>query len=237
MEWTRAFGLMFEEWLREVVDMAEIPKVAGTVLLPSHPGAADEIEDVVLFEKRGAVLFSGKSKMTRENVARQAQSRSKLIDWYEDFFFEPESKQFSAGAVRLLSANIDRIRAGDHEPRMPRGTRLYPVLVSYDLLCEDVLLYEWIQARCQALGLLQQTAVAPLTIANIEEFEMLMFHAGEGKSVVSLLRDREGRWANRRLDVQLRSELVQRKRAPRLASRFDEIVNGMGLRLFGRKIR
>ena len=202
--WTEAFGLLFEGWLGEVARMAETePEFAGQLLLPDHPGAKNEIEDVVVVENGGAVLFSAKGRMVKESVARHAKSRSELIDWYEDYFFAARSKEFRGGALRQLHDRIDMIRDGAFEPDLPRNAKLYPTLVTFDTLCENPILNRWVAERCAAEGILHQEGVGPVTLAEVCEYESLMAHAASGGSIADLLSERADRWRNRRLGVQL----------------------------------
>jgi hypothetical protein len=235
--WNSTFGDAFEEWCRKVASTAfSEAKARGKLILPSSPGAPDEIEDVVVVDQTTAILFSAKSRFVAESVARHARSRTTLIDWYEKFFFADAVGSHRAGAVRLLSRRIDRVRSGEFEATIPRTTRLLPVLLTYDSLCEDVMLYRWIEARCRELGLLQQWKVAPLTIARVDEFERLMGFCAKGGRVVPLLRQRENRWRHRRLD-QMLAETIPADlpvRLPAITEQFNAVLSGLGLRLFGK---
>jgi len=160
-EWSIAFGQMLEDWCRRYAKRAEAAaRRPFTVELPTHPGAADEIEDVVGVEDAGVTMFSVKGRLVREDVARHAISRSKLLDWYEQFFFKEKTAKYRVGVVAQLSARIDMVRAGKFEPRVRRDARIFPVLVTYDNLCDNVMLSAWLNDRCKAHGLLQQTDVA-----------------------------------------------------------------------------
>ena len=235
--WLSTFGDLFELWCRRVAEESEKSQwFRPTLLLPSHPGAVDEIEDIVLIESRAAVLFSAKARLVVENVARQAHSRTDLIDWYEEFFFGQATGEHRQGAARLLDARIELVRAGEFEPRLHRSARLIPVLLTYDSLCEHTLLYRWLQARCKEERLLQQKDVAPLTLARIDEFELLMAMAARGDSVVGILRQREGAWRDRRLGELLYANRPRSRgnptRLPFLTELFDQLAQATTARLF-----
>jgi hypothetical protein len=120
-EWLMAFGQMLEDWCRDCARRsADAAKIPVRLELPSSPGAADEIEDVVLVDESSVLMCSVKARLVREDVARHAISRSKLLDWYEDYFFKQKSEKFRVGVISLLSARIDMLRAGDFEPRIAR---------------------------------------------------------------------------------------------------------------------
>lgn len=214
--WTSTFGDLFERWCRRVARAAsQSLSFRGKVLLSEAPGDVGEVEDVVVLEGNAAVLFSVKSSLVVEEAARKATSRTALISWYEKFFFaKPDARR--GGALRQLSARIDLIQQGKFEPNLPRKTKLLPVLVTYDSLCEDGLLYRWLEEKCIAEGLLLQERVAPLTIARIDDFETLLALGAAGDSIVGILRRREKDFKHRRLD----SLLHYQKRGKTIRLRF-----------------
>jgi hypothetical protein len=237
--WTSTFGDLFERWAARVAQSASDSRwFRGEVLLPSAPGAADEIEDVVVREGRACVLFSAKARLVPENVARQAKSRSELIDWYDSFFFADATGEFRQGAVRLLNDRITMVRDGAFEPRLPRDIRIIPVLVTYDSLCEHILLYERIRRRCEADGLLQQRDVAPLALARIEDFEDLLSHASGGGSTLEILRKRESAWRDRRLDALFAAQRppLGRRRLPMIQQAFDALIERVLSRMSQKRI-
>jgi hypothetical protein len=66
------------------------------------------------------------------------------VDWFEDFFFKLKDSRHRGGAIRLLSGRIDSLRAGKFEKLgLPRTTRVYPIIVTYDDLCA------WEQGHCR----------------------------------------------------------------------------------------
>jgi hypothetical protein len=149
-EWTIAFGHMLEEWCRQYALRAQASaQIPIRIDLPSEPGAPDEIEDVVLIEDVGTILFSIKGRLVREDIARHALSKAKLIGWYDEYFFKAKTGKFRAGVVAQLNSHIDRIRAGEFEPRVIRDAAIYPVVVTYDQLGANMMLYEWLVQRCK----------------------------------------------------------------------------------------
>jgi len=211
--WTSGFGYMFEEYLRSIAKRA-IGDQPERLRLPTHPGSLDEIEDVVVVENGTAILFSAKARLVEEPVARHAKSVRMVMDWYEKYFFAEESGEFRCGAARQFDARISRIRAGLF-PGFPCDLHIVPVLVTYDALCEETLLYEWFEQRCKHHGLLQHANIAPFVIANVEDFERLMARAKRGGSLAAFFAERARRWKTRKLQTQLRSSaLGDRDRLP-----------------------
>ncbi|HEY1816367.1 MAG TPA: hypothetical protein VGG74_28665 [Kofleriaceae bacterium] len=229
LQWMRCFGYLFEGWLRRVARM--VPSTSTTkIVLASKIGGDDEVEDVVALEPGHAVLFSAKSKMVTEPVARWSASRSKVVDWYEEFFFSKKKGDQRGGAVRLLSARIDALRAGTFEKYgVSRELHVIPVLVTFDDMGEDIHLYEWIEERCRTEGLLQQQAVSPLVLANVDEYERIMAMTARQESISSFLRERDTTWRQRRINVQLRSTRAD-DRFPEMVEAFNRVVNAMGQR-------
>jgi hypothetical protein len=201
-EWNSAFGYMVEGWCGRVANAArESSASVAQVLLPSQPGAPDEVEDVVVVEGQNVILFSVKSRLVDARVSREGKSPETTLAWFEEFFFAEKNKKHRAGAAALLSKRIDMLRAGAFEGQgIARDARVFPVVVTYDCLGENELLYRRLEDGCQRRGLLQQEAVGPLTIARMEDFEELMVRVSVGKSVSGLLTNRERGDRNRRLD-------------------------------------
>ncbi len=205
VEWLYAFGALFEEWLRHVAGLAKAsPSIRGRFELSEGVGTSDEIEDVVLVDGPSTILFSAKSRLMKESVARHATSPRAVIDWYEEFLFADRAGDQRGGAVRLLDAHVMKARAGEYEPSVSRDALLVPVIVTFDPLGEEFLLYNWIQKRCVELGLLQQEGVSDLAIASVSDFERLMALAANGESLHDFFRARRTPpWKGRRLDHQL----------------------------------
>lgn len=233
-DWTSAFGYMFEKWLRSVARFAETKAFKGRLLLSKHPGSEDEIDDVVVLEGNTVVLFSAKARLVGKDVARDAKSKKMVIDWYRSFLFSEEKGAFRVGAVRQFDANINKIRAGAF-PEVPKDARIVPVLVTYDTMCEEYLLYEWIQEQCTALGLLQQENVTPLSIAHVYDFERLFGRASRGLSLAQFFRDREGPWKGRRIQNQI-GVTAPADRLKQLEGRFVELMDSMSMRRLGKPL-
>jgi hypothetical protein len=205
-EWNRAFGQMFEQWVRAYASKASPQTRSKTrIVLPSHPGSKDEIEDVVTIEPKGVVMFSAKGRMVPEDVARYSLSRRELLDWYEQYFFDNRGDEFRGGAIRLLSARIDMLRRGEFEDRgLSKHVRVHPVIVTYDVLGDNQMLHVWLRDRCKAHGLMQQPNVGALALAAVQHYEWLIGAAAYGRSIVEILEKRNTKlWANERLDVLL----------------------------------
>ena len=232
-EWNRAFGQLFEEWVRTFA--LKVKSANGTkaqIILPSFPGAADEIEDAVLIEEGVVVMFSAKGRMVREDIARYSMSRRQLLDWYEAYLFESKNDDFRGGAIRQISARINMLRRGDFEDRgVLRKARVHPVIVTYDSLCENQMLYAWVAERCQHHGLLQQPNVGKPVFAAVQDYERLLGVAARGGSVVKLLEKRlTPMWKDERLEVIL-GESNAPLRLPGTELEYAELMKRMGPRI------
>jgi hypothetical protein len=185
--WPSAFGHLFELYCRHVAQLAsKSAAFRGQVVLSQGPGSPDEIEDVVIVEGAGCVLGSAKSKLVKEDVARQARSRTALLDWYDGFFFAQRKGRYQPGALRLLDWKISDIRAGKHT-EITANAVVAPLLITFDDLADNPMLTRWIAKRCHEEGLFAQPNVLPPTLAPIDEFEVLMGLAARGESVIALL--------------------------------------------------
>lgn len=235
-EWSIAFGQMLEDWCRRYAKRAEASaRTRFTIELPTHPGAADEIDDVVTVEDSGVTMFSVKARLVREDVARHAISRSKLLDWYEQFFFKEKTAKYRVGVIAQLSARIDMVRAGKFEPRVRRDARIFPVLVTYDNLCDNMMLSAWLNDRCKAHGLLQQADVAPLTLAVVDDYERLLAAPFQKKSVAEILASRSSpRLKNERLEVVLYGHDVE-PRLPDTDAEYHELTDRVLAKLEGKE--
>lgn len=233
--WFRGFGQQVEAWCREVADAARAsPFCKVRFQMPTTPGGQDEVEDVVLIEGKAIILFSVKSRVMEAKAAREAISPETTMQWYKDYFFEERGDDLRGGAVRQLHNRIRMIREGRFTSQgVSASARILPVIVTYDSLGESDLLYRWIASQCETRGLLQGTDIGPLTLARVDEFEDLMARAADGKSVVELLRRREGPDKDRRLD-QIISENglpKRRKRLPFFAAAFTDLSERIRMRL------
>jgi hypothetical protein len=178
--------------------------------MPRSPGGSDEVEDIVLKEGRAIVLFSVKSRVMDVQAAREAVSISKTMDWYQRYFFESRGNDYRGGAIRQLDKRIGMIRNGQFEcDGIGARSRILPVIVTYDALGESDALYKWLAEECSKQDLLQGEGIGPITLARIDDFEDLMAHAADGRSVVQLLRRREHVDRLRRLD-----QIIEENRLP-----------------------
>jgi hypothetical protein len=236
-EWNASFGYMVEGWCGRVARAAKAsPACSATILIPSHPGARDEIEDVVVIEGRNAILFSVKSRLVEAKVSREALSPAVTLAWFDEFFFAPKKGKFRPGAAALLSARIDKLRAGEFERfGAQRDLRVYPVIVTYDSLGENDLWYRQFEKECGRRSILQQTDVGPLTLARVNDFEQLMIRAAKGKSISGLLTNRERGDQHRRLD-----QIIYEVNGPGFADRlplfdadFENLTRAIKSRLRG----
>jgi hypothetical protein len=223
----KAFGQMLEVWCASYAQRAEqaSKRRSYRVLVPTQPGAADEIEDVVSLEGNHVVMYSVKARLVREDVARHALSRTTLLDWYERYFFAAKSLNYDGGVAAQLDTKINRLRAGDFEPRVARDVFVYPVLVTFDNLCGSKQLYEWLVERCRDHRLLQQVNVGPLTLATVADYERLVGAPVHGKSPAEILSDRSSpRYRNERLEVVLAAHDVP-SRLPDAESELQHLVS------------
>ncbi len=232
--WFSTFGYMVEYWCRRVAEEASKEAKGIRIMLPSKPGAPDEVEDVVVIEPGGAVLFSVKSRLVDARASRDAISPDLTIGWFEDFFFEERGDDYRGGAIRMLDGRIEKVRAGTFESLgVASQIRIYPVIVTYDSLGEHDMLYRWIEDRCRHHRLLQQHNLGPLAFVRVGDFEQLMGRLAEGRSVVELLQKREGEGQHRRVD-----QLIHEDGAPQRLPFFDEehrrLTDAIHMRLFGR---
>lgn len=231
-EWFPAFGYMFEEWLRKVASYAlEGGMFRGKLVLPAFPGSDDEVDDVVIVDGDTTFLFSAKARLVEESVARWAKSPRMVMDWYEKYFFAEGDDDFRGGAVRQFDSRIRRIRAGEH-PQVPTANKIVPVLVTYDALAEEFLLYDWLAERSKQLGLLQQESVALLSLAHVDDFERLMSRAHHGDSLRDFFRAREFMWKGRRLQSQL-GAYEPKDRLPQVVAKFEKLMKDLAARFAG----
>jgi hypothetical protein len=199
--WFSTFGYMVEHWCRRVAEEADPGSGPARVLLPSMPGAPDEVEDVVVIEGTSAVLFSVKSRLVDARAGRDALSAAFTTGWFEDFFFEQRGDDYRGGAIRMLDGRIRKVRAGHFRHLgVDSAFKIYPVIVTFDSLGESDLFYRWLDERCKHHGLLQEPNVGPFALGRVQEFEQLMSRLAQGRSIIDLLHAREGDGRNRRLD-------------------------------------
>ena len=91
------------------------------MILPSHPGAVDEIEDVVMCDGEYVAMFSAKASPVPEASLKTAERVEDVVAWLRRFFFERQdearARNYRGGAALLLDRKIQRLRAGDYEDR------------------------------------------------------------------------------------------------------------------------
>jgi len=231
--WLSSFGYMVEYWCRRIATEARNTQRLAQILLSESAGSPDEIEDVVVTESDAVVLFSVKSRLMDARAAREAVSPDLTVDWLENFFFENKGDDHRGGAIRLLNARVDRLRAGEFEKfGLSRTSRVYPVIVTYDNLCAIDLHYQWLDERCQSHQLLQQEGVGPFALARLAEFEELMALLTQKRSIVSLLRRRESKDKHRCLDQMLYEE-GRPPRLPFFDDQHSKLQARIRARLFG----
>jgi hypothetical protein len=150
-KWLSAFGYMVEDWCRRMADEAAASnQLNARILKPQYPGAKDEVEDVVVVEDDTAILFSVKGRLVEAKVSREAVSPHTIMTWFEKFFFEDKGSEYRGGALRQVSARIDKIRNGDFESLgIAKTIRVVPVIVTYDALGETDFLYHWLKDECE----------------------------------------------------------------------------------------
>jgi hypothetical protein len=234
--WFRAFGQQVESWCRDMANAAQAsPYCKVRFHMPRTPGGEDEVEDVVVIEGRAIVLFSVKSRVMDAKAARDAISAETTMRWYRDYFFEEKGDDFRGGAVRQLHQRIRLIREGRFTSQgISASARILPVIVTYDSLGESDLLYRWLGIQCAKENLLQGADIGPLTLARVDEFEDLMARAADGKSVVELLRRREGPDKHRRLDQIIAEHKLptRRRRLALFESAYADVSERVRARLF-----
>jgi hypothetical protein len=233
--WTRAFGQMFELACRELsLEASKLEEFGSRLLLSKGVGSFDELEDIVLLDSGGVALLSAKSRLVRESIARQAESRSELLDWYDEFLFAEKTKNYKPGAIKLLESKIRLIREGK-VAAVPRNAEVFPVLVTFDDLCENPALHEWIAQRCKTTEVLQGIGVHPLTLATLEDLESLLALTSRGFMITELLKEKVSgkNRADSLRDVLVRhSPALAEHRLPFLAERFECLADATGKLLF-----
>ena len=128
-----AWGGMFERWCADLAtEAASSPHATERVILPSQPGASDEIEDVIFQDGDVVALLSAKASLVPEAKLKSAESPDAAIGWLKRFFFEEpadaKKKGHRGGAIYLLDKKVALIpiwsaRGSRHSP-----VRNYPSL-------------------------------------------------------------------------------------------------------------
>ncbi|AKQ68198.1 hypothetical protein A176_005110 [Myxococcus hansupus] len=187
--WTSAFGQTFEAACRNIaLETIGQSNPTTKLILSTAIGSSDELEDIVTIESDGIVLFSVKSRLVLESVARQAVSRRNLLNWYEEFLFGPgnKKKKHQPGALRLLDARIHAIRSGQTEIRETLAP-IFPVLVTFDDLCENGALDRWIAKKYSEHDMPRPPNTHPPVLLTINDFEALMSLSSSGHLITSIL--------------------------------------------------
>jgi hypothetical protein len=187
--WHSAFGDMVEMTCRDFArDAQKCKGFPDKVHISDKPGDPTEVEDVVVHGSAGLAMFSAKATRIQHLVARGAVSRRRLLEWLDVFLFAPRSALRRGGALRLLSANIDRVQAGAHAGvPWPLNVPIFPALVCFDDIGDGVGMARVIERKCSELGLLGQPGVAPLALLSLDDLEGLLALAARGRSVTELL--------------------------------------------------
>jgi hypothetical protein len=234
--WLSGFGYMVEYWCRRVALDAQNACASARVVLSKAAGSNDEVEDVVAMEGNVAILFSVKSRLMTEAIARGTASVENALGWLESFFFENKKDDHRGGAVRLVSSRIDKLRRGDFEVLgIDRSARVYPMIVTYDNFGLVDLHYQWLEKRSNAEGLLQQDGVGPLAVIRMEEFEDLLALLAQGKHVASLLGSRESMNQHRRLDQLIHEIGLRPERLPLFEKEMRALHQRIMDKLFGHR--
>lgn len=230
---TSTFGYLFERWCAALAMEASAHRsFKGKVLLPSSPGAEDEIEDVVVVDRDRVALFSAKSSLVPEMKLKSAPNVAVMVDWLRRFFFEDQASAkasgYRAGALYLLDRKVQRIRAGEYEDRgIRKGVMIIPVVVSFDNVGESGILYRWIEQECARLGILSaRPQVRPLTILTPDDYEALLALATRRRRLCGLLVDktrRAERWGRTDWFISRQETDGRKLRLPGMEQRFDAL--------------
>lgn len=243
--WFTTFGTMLELWVRRVAtEAAKGDGFRGRLHLSRDVGSHDEFEDVIIVEGRNVALFSVKSSLIREKSIKRALSRSEAIDWYNEFFFTHKTsaptgsrQDTRGGALRLLNTKIDRIRNGEIS-EIRDNQKVFPILVTFDDLGDNIILYKWIRQRCKQENLFRQRRVVPPSVMTISEFERLMGLAYHGVSIFKILAQRGDSQKcglpTRELMISY-SDNAPQERLPFLNSKFEQISDRIKDRLFHKR--
>ncbi|WP_160174351.1 hypothetical protein, partial [Archangium violaceum] len=147
------------------------------------------------------------------------------------------TKEHRVGALRLLDKKVRAIRRGEVKS-IPANTRIFPVLITFDELCENPALYQWIEKRCSEMGILQPPDTAAVTLVTLDEFEAMMSLASKGHPVSSFLAkktSKDWRYATTQALLRDLSPDGSLLRLKHLQERFNHICDRAQERLFGLK--
>ena len=230
-----AWGQMFERWCVELArEGASDSHKTERLILPSSPGATDEIEDVIFQDGNVVALLSAKASLVPEATVKSAESPDAAVSWLKRFFFEEpadaKKKEHRGGALHLLDKKIAAIRSGAFEKRgIPKGAVILPCIVSFDNVGEGGALYKWLEEEAHAKGLLfQHGDVRPVTVITPEDYEALLSLRARGAGICELLLEKTEPAAKYGpLDYFLfgKVENPTELRLPSMTTRYEEIVN------------
>ena len=238
--WLSTFGELVERWCHQQAEhAAQSPAFVGRVLPRSLTG--DEVEDVVMVNGNKAVLFSVKSRLIRDDVHKQARSSRAVVQLYDGMLFGDATDEFRVGAVRQLSASVERVRARRYEPDLDHRVEVFPVLVTFDEMGLDTPgAYQWMRTRMNALRLRLPRNTHAVTFVTVSEFERLMALAEHGHDLTRLLALKTSpQWADARLDVLISREVrdASHARSSFMSGEFERISNTIFTGLFpGRRL-
>jgi len=238
---TSEWGFMFERWAGALArEACTKPHPTERLILPTHPGSQDEIEDVIFLDGDVVALLSAKASTVPESSVKEADSPAAVMAWLTRFFFEApkEAKKndYRGGAVHLLDKKIAMIRRGEFEARgIPRHATIIPCILAFDNVGESPMLYRWIEANCRIHSvLLKDESVRPLTLIEAKNYEILLGHRAQGRGVCDLLLEKTS--AERRLmalDAFLLGKVVDSTtlRLPSMKARYQAVIASVRARL------
>jgi hypothetical protein len=227
-----AFGYFVESWCARIArEAADAVSTSEALLLPTSPGAADEIEDLVFQDGDLVVLMSVKASLVPEPSLKAADASDAPVQWLRKFFFEDvaeaKGKGYRGGAVHLLNKKVQQLRAGAFERQgISKNATVLPAIVCFDNVGESGILYKWLEEECRRRALFGGD-VRPLTVITPEDFESLMALRARGQSVCRLLFEKtqpRQRWGP--LDQFLfgRVQDSRELRLPSMEARFHALV-------------
>ncbi len=184
------FGCLFERWCSALAtEIGELAGFSDRVVVPRHPGASDEIEDVVFVAEGLVVLAAAKSSLIPADALKAATSWRQVVQWLERFLFSSGSGGYRCGVVRQLDRKILRLRDGEFENRgIRRDATVLPAVISFDRIAGFGPINRWIGRRCLELGLLSaRPGVRPLTLLSVEGYEGVLGAARARGSVCEIL--------------------------------------------------
>jgi hypothetical protein len=191
-----AWGVMFEKWCAALArEASSSPHPSERLLLPAHPGAHDEIEDVIFLDGNTVALLSAKASLVPEASLKSAEAPDAALKWLKRFFFEEPrnatARGYRGGVVHLLAKKVAAIRSGQLEGRgISRKATILPCILSFDNVGEGGALYFWLEHEARAKGLLQGQGIRPITIITPEDYEALLALRVRGHGVCELLMEK-----------------------------------------------